>query len=224
MRLFLLPIVLIALTGADVEKTIMAHLNANFPVDGAEYVGDFSRLNLGSLAEFDSVAVDGYGKDIPRGNLVMRLSFFQNGERMHRTAGTVKIGILKQVLTAAVSIKAGEAIEPGMLALQTRDISPLDESAFESKDQLSELIASRYIPAGRIITKSSVSESPVVNIGDIVKIHYSKGSLSMNTNGIVRQAGAKGNDVRVMNMDTRRMISATVVDSGTVVIACREEM
>ena len=104
MRLFLLPIVLIALTGADVEKTIMAHLNANYPVDGAEYVGDFSRLNLGQLAEFDSVAVDGYGKDIPRGNVVVNLSLFQNGERMHRTAGTVKIGILKQVLTAAVSM------------------------------------------------------------------------------------------------------------------------
>lgn len=224
MRLFLLPIVLIALTGADVEKTIMAHLNANFPVDGAEYVGDFSRLNLGPLAEFDSVAVDGYGKDIPRGNLVMRLSFFQNGERIHRTAGTVKIGILKQVLTAGVSIKAGEEIDPSMVVLQLRDVSPLDESAFESTKQLGEVIASRYIPAGRIITKSSVSEPPVVNIGDIVKILYSKGALSLNTNGIVRQAGAKGNDVRVMNMDTRKIISATVVDSATVVIACREEM
>ncbi len=224
MRLFLLPIVLIALTGADVEKTIMAHLNANFPVDGAEYVGDFSRLNLGPLAEFDSVAVDGYGKDIPRGNLVMRLSFFQNGERIHRTAGTVKIGILKQVLTAGVSIKAGEEIDPSMVVLQSRDVSPLDESAFESTKQLGEVIASRYIPAGRIITKSSVSEPPVVNIGDIVKILYSKGPLSLNTNGIVRQAGAKGNDVRVMNVDTRKIISATVVDSATVVIACREEM
>ena len=224
MRLFLLPIVLIALTGADVEKTIMAHLNANFPVDGAEYVGDFSRLNLGSLAEFDSVAVDGYGKDIPRGNLVMRLSFFQNGERIHRTAGTVKIGILKQVLTAGVSIKAGEEIDPSMVVLQLRDVSPLDESAFESTKQLGEVVASRYIPAGRIITKSSVSQPPVVNIGDIVKIHYSKGLLSLNTNGIVRQAGAKGNDVRVMNVDTRKIISATVVDSATVVIACREEM
>lgn len=224
MRLFLLPFVLFAMTGTDVEESIMGHLKANYPVDGAEYVCDFSRLNLNRLTEFDSVAVDGYGKDIPRGNVVVRLSFFQKGERLHRTAGTVKIGILKQVLTAAVSVKVGETIDPGKVALQLRDISSLDQSTFESLDQLGDVIASRFIPAGRIITGSSVSEPPVVSIGDIVKIHYNKGPLSLNTNGIVRQAGAKGSYVRVMNMDTNRTISATVVDSATVVIANREEM
>ncbi len=224
MRLFLLPFVLFSMTGADVEKSIMGHLEANYPLDGAEYACDFSRLNLNRLTEFDSVAVDGYGKDIPRGNVVVRLSLFQKGERIHRTAGTVKIGVLKQVLTAAVSVKAGEAIDPGKVALQLRDISSLDQSTFESLDQLGNMIASRFIPAGRIITGSSVSEPPVVSIGDVVKIHYNKGPLSLNTNGIVRQAGAKGSYVRVMNMDTNRTISATVVDSATVVIANREEM
>lgn len=224
MRLFLLPLVLFALTGADVEEAIMGHLNANYPVDGAEYVCDFSRLNLDRLAEFDSVAVDGYGKEIPRGNVVVRLSFFRDGERIHRTAGTIKVGVLKQVLTAAVSVKAGETVDSNKVVLQLRDISSLDESAFESMAQLGEVIASRFIPAGRIITKSTVSEPPVVNIGDIVEIHYRKGPLSLNTNGIVRQAGARGSDVRVMNVDTRRIISATVVDSATVVIAHREEM
>lgn len=224
MRLFLLPLILLALTGADIEETIMGHLNANYPVDDAEYVCDFSRLNLDRLPEFDSVAVDGYGKDIPRGNVVVRLSFFQNGGRIHRTAGTIKVGVLKHVLIAAVSVKAGETVDSNNVVFQLRDISSLDESAFESMAQLGEVIASRFIPAGRIITRSTVSEPPVVKIGDMVEIHYSKGLLSLNTNGIVRQAGARGSDVRVMNMDTRKIISATVVDSATVVIAHREEM
>ncbi len=224
MRLFLLPLILLALTGADVEEAIMGHLNANYPVDDAEYICDFSRLNLDRLPEFDSVAVDGYGKDIPRGNVVVRLSFLQNGGRIHRTAGTIKVGVLKHVLTAAVSIKAGEAVDSNNVVFQLRDISSMDESAFESMAQLGEVIASRFIPAGRIITRSTVSEPPVVKIGDMVEIHYSKGPLSLNTNGIVRQAGARGSDVRVMNMDTRKIISATVIDSATVVIAHREEM
>jgi flagella basal body P-ring formation protein FlgA len=224
MRLFLLPFILFALTGADVEKAIMGHLNANYPVDGADYVCDFSRLDLDRLAEFDSVAVDGYGKDIPRGNVVVRLSFFENGQRIYRTAGTIKIGILKPVLTAAVSIKAGETADSSNVVAQLRDIASLDESTFESIERLGDVVASKFIPAGRIITGSSVSEPPVVNVGDIVEIRYSKGPLLLHTNGIIKRAGAVGSDVRVMNVDTGKIISATVVDSATVVIAHREEM
>jgi flagella basal body P-ring formation protein FlgA len=224
MRLFLLPLVLLALTGADVEEAIMGHLKANYPVDGAKYVCDFSRLDLDQLAEFDSVAVDGYGKDIPGGNVIVRLSFFQNGERTYRTAGTIKVGILKPVLTAAVSIKAGEAVDSSKVILQLRDISSLDESTFEYMGQLGDVVASKFIPAGRIITGSSISEPPVVNIGDVVEIRYSKGPLLLHTNGIIKRAGAVGSDVRVMNVDTGKIISATVVDSATVVIAHREEM
>ncbi|MEE9554272.1 MAG: flagellar basal body P-ring formation chaperone FlgA [candidate division Zixibacteria bacterium] len=224
MKLFLLPLVLFGLIDADVEKVITNHLNIHYPIENAEYVCDFSRLRFKDTNKFDSVAVDGYGKDIPAGNTVVRLSFFKDGSREHTSAGTIKIGILKEVLTSKAPIKAGEIISEDMVATQIRDIAQIKELVFDSVDMLGEVVATRYIPPGRIITGSSVAEPPVVVPGDMVEIRYKKGPLLLKAKGVVKQAGPLNAEIRVMNFDTNKIVHARVADSTTVVVTSREDM
>jgi flagella basal body P-ring formation protein FlgA len=51
-----------------------------------------------------------------------------------------------------------------------------------------------------------------------VTIRYSKGSLSLNTDGVVREDGFTGEKIRVMNFNSKKIITAVVVDSTTVAI------
>lgn len=224
MKFFLLPLVLFALSDADVEKTISEHLNSRYPVENAEYICDFSRLNLTGIDKFDSVAIDGYGKDIPRGNTVVRLSFFNDGSRTRTTAGTIKVGLLKEVLTSKTPIKTGDLITADMVAPQLRDIAGIKESVFDSIDMLGEVVATRYIPPGRILTGTLVAEPPVVVPGDMVEIRFKKGSLTLRVKGVVKQAGALNAEIRVMNFDTNKFVYARVADSVTVVVTSREDM
>jgi len=224
MKLLLLPLLMISINGSDVEKAVMDNLNDNFPLVDAEYLCDFSRLNTAKIDRYDSVAVDGFGKDLPRGNVVVRFSFFKDGTRAQMTAGTVKVGIIKKVLTLRSPVKAGEKITEDMVAQQFMDIAPLNENVFGSFEQLGEVVAVRYIPPGRILTRSSVTKQPVVVPGDIVDIKYKKGPLSLTARGIVKKAGSLNSEIRVLNIDTKKLLRARVVDSTTVALSMGEEM
>ncbi len=222
MRIFLLPIILISITSADVEKAVLDHLNGHFPLSDAEYVCDFSRMDLSRVPEADSVDITGYGKERPRGQVVVFFSFFNKGERVYKTNGTVRVGILKRVLTSAIPIKPGEPFSEENVRYEIRDIASVINEPVVSTEETSDKIASKYIPSGKIITRSSLKTPPVVSPGDMVEILYDRGALTLTVGGIVKQEGAGGDRVRVMNIDTRKVIYATVVDSATVAIAHKE--
>lgn len=222
MKIFLLPIVLFSITTADVEQAVLDHLNAHYPVQDAEYVCDFSRINLSRIPESDSVAVDGYGKENPKGQVVVYFSYFKNGNRVYKTNGTVRVGVLKRVLISTVPVKSGMSFSSDNIKYETRDIARAFEEPFNSEEKLFRMVASKYIPPGRIITKSLAKMRPVVSKGERLRVLYRKGSLNLTVGGIAKQEGAKGDRIKVMNIDTRKIIYATIVDSTTVVISKRE--
>jgi len=222
MKIFLLPLVLISISASNVEKAVLDHLNNHFPIADAEYVCDFSRLDLSRVPESDSVAINGYGKDKPEGQVVVFFSFYNDGERVYKTNGTVRVGILKKVLISAVPVKSGEPFTEENLEYETRDIALIGDEPVKSKKELSGKVASKYIPSGKIITRSSAKSAPVVTPGDMVGIYYDNGPFSLKVGGIIKQEGAEGDRIRVMNIDTRKVIYATVVDSVTVAIVKKE--
>ncbi|UCC78323.1 MAG: flagellar basal body P-ring formation protein FlgA [Candidatus Zixiibacteriota bacterium] len=222
MRIFLLPFILFSINSADVEKAVLEHLYGHFPLQNADYVCDFSRLDISRIPEADSVEINGYGKERPKGQVVVFFSFFNKGERVYRTNGTVRVGILKEVLTASVPIKMGEPFTDENTGYEIRDIASSNDEPVELKDNISGKVASRFIPAGKIITLSSLKTPPVVSPGDVVEILYDERAFSLKVGGVVKQEGARGDRVRVMNIDTRKVVYATVVDSATVAIKHKE--
>ena len=224
MRFILLPIILIALNGADIEKVIIADLNSRFPLTNSQYACDFSHLYLGVLPDYDSVAVDGYGKDVPKGQTVVRLSFFHAGERVHKSTGSIKVGIVKLVLITTGPIKAGEQFSSDRLSTETRDISTLDEMPLESPTVLQGKVATHFIPSGRMLTASLAQAPPAIHVGDHVEIQITKGPVILETDGVARENGYAGKSIRVMNSDSRKIVSAVVIDSTTFAMGIKEEM
>ncbi len=222
MKIFLLPFVLISITSANMERAVLDHLNKYYPVTDAEYVCDFSRINTSRIPESDSVAVDGYGKENPRGQVVVYFSYFNNGKRVFKTNGTVRVGLLKRTLISTAPIKSGAPFTAENLKYETRDIASSDGNLFSHKEELIGMVASKFIPAGRVITRSDSKKAPLVTRGDMVRILYNRGALSLRVDGVARQDGATGEKIKIMNIDTRKIIYATIVDSTTVAVASRE--
>ena len=180
MNLFLFSLILISISPAKVERAVLDHLNNHFPLTSAEYVCDFSRLNLDRVPASDSVEITGYGKEVPRGQVVVFFSFFKEGDRVYKTNGTVRVGVLKEVLTSSVPIKPGEPISKDNVGFEIRDIASENDEPLASIDELLGKVASKYIPSGKILLKSSVRMPPVVSPGDVVNILYKSGSLSLS--------------------------------------------
>lgn len=218
MRQFIFPLIIIALGGPNIEQTILSYLNSHYPQTSAQYVCDASTVNNLASADCDSVAVDGFGKDNPMGQVVVRLSFFKNGERIGKTSAGIRVGILKSVLVADAPIKAGEPLTSDKIRIETRDVSISDDGPLETVDQASGMVASRHIPAGRILCLSAFKRPPTLSTGDHVTIRFLKGALSLNTAGVAREDGFAGEQIRVMNFNSKKVITAVVIDSTTVAI------
>ena len=222
MRHFLWPILLISISGSDVERSIVNYLNRYYPVENAQYVCDVSNIKIPEDSQIDSIAVDSFCKDNPKGQTVVRLSFYKDGLSALKTSVSVKIGILKPVLVTSQAIKAGESITSEKLMLETRDIAPSDESPILDTCRISGMVASRFMPAGRMLTASSLMQPPVIRSGDKVTIRYSQGPVELSVDGVARESGLIGESIRVMNANSRKIIRAVVLNSSTVAIGEEE--
>jgi flagella basal body P-ring formation protein FlgA len=223
MHHFLWPLLLISISGADVQREILSYLEQHYPLQNGQYICDISAVNTSVDASYDSVAIDGFGKENPRGIVVARLSYYSDGKPVNRVSVSVKIGILKPVLVTTSIIKANEPIDPARVTFETRDIAGAGEIPLSELDQLTGMVASHYIPAGRAITNSMIMVPPTLKMGDRVIIKYSRGPLCLTAEGVARENGSIGNRIKVSNSLSRKIITAVVVDANTVAIGDKEE-
>jgi flagella basal body P-ring formation protein FlgA len=76
----------------------------------------------------------------------------------------------------------------------------------------------RNLEEGETILAHMVRKIPLVKNGDRILIVADKGSLHVTAPGVVRQNGFKNDTVRVENLQSRKIILGTVIDSRTVQI------
>jgi len=106
-------------------------------------------------------------------------------------------------IIATRNIFKGEVLTP-------RDI---DVSDAENRNRVASLIgheAVRLIYKGSVITASDVGPIRLVNRNDIVTVNLQFGALQISMRGRSLDAGGKNETIRVMNLDSRKIIQAKV--------------
>ena len=223
MRHFLWPLLLISIGAGDVQRDIVKYLEQYYPLDSGQYVCDAAAVNFTSEMNYDSVAIDGFGKEPPRGLVVAKLSFYSAGKLINRSNISVKIGIIKPVLVTSKIIKADEPVTRENVSFQMRDIAGYSDQPLCELEQLSGMVASHYLASGREITKSMIMMPPAMKIGDKVEIKYSHGAILLTADGVARENGSIGDRIKVTNTLSHRIITATIVNGSTVMIGGKEE-
>ena len=200
-----------------VETAVKAYVQNNFPVEKAEYQYDFRRINWNTLpTEVDSVQVFRIGKDSPLGNTIFTLGFFDDNNLVKAVPVSIGVTMLVDALVTTTPVNIGESVQGLMLARRTitgRGEMPLTDSTY-----LEGKIAARYIPAGSIVYNSQVEPKPVVQPGDKVSIIFEKGALKVTAEGVARQKGGVGETIRVVNLGSKKVIQAMIIDSLTVAV------
>lgn len=84
-------------------------------------------------------------------------------------------------------------------------------------DNLKDLLGQsprRMLAAGKPIRRTDVIPMILVSKGDQIVISLSSGALTLSTRAIALEAGAKGETIRVRNLNSRKIIEVTVTASG----------
>jgi flagella basal body P-ring formation protein FlgA len=199
-------------------------------------IADAVQARIGSSADLD-VAVDGgdlelnLPTDVDNSVTVSAINFDPVSDRfaailvapaagppiIQRTVfGTVFE--MAQVPVPKRLISAGAIIGAGDLEWQPVRLTRLSGNSLTDADQLIGRMAKRPLKAGQILRQSDVEVSPVIHKNDLVQLVVKTGQMTLSVQGKAMQDAALGQTVRVINVNSNRQLSGTVIDAGTVAV------
>lgn len=115
-------------------------------------------------------------------------------------------------------ISAGETISAGDLEWQAVHLTRLSANSLTDAEQLIGRTAKRPLKAGQLLRQSDVAVSPVIRKNDLIHLVVKTGQMTLTVQGKALQDAALGQTIRVINVNSNRQLSGTVVDAGTVAI------
>ncbi len=116
------------------------------------------------------------------------------------------------------SLKMGHVIQPGDVELTRLKSDHILRNIISDEADIMGHRLIRNLEEGETILAHMIQKVPLVKNGDRILIIAHKGSLRVTAPGVVRQNGFKNDTVRVENMQSRKIILGTVLDSRTVQI------
>jgi flagellar basal body P-ring formation protein FlgA len=140
------------------------------------------------------------------------------GETKKRLRLYADVKVSYDVYRPILSLKMGHVLQPGDVELtQLKSDHMLRNIISDETDIIGHRLI-RNLEEGETILAHMIQKVPLVKNGDRILIVANKGSLRVTAPGVVRQNGFKNDTVRVENLQSRKIILGTVIDSRTVQI------
>lgn len=130
----------------------------------------------------------------------------------------VEIRIFEPVVVSRATLPRGSLISRHLLTLREVESSSLNYSYFRDIDQVAGTEATKPIQANSVIFTNMVQAADAVRKGDEVIIKAQVGPLFVRIKGLALQDGAIGEQIQVRNIQSRRIIRATVTGPGSVLV------
>ena len=89
-------------------------------------------------------------------------------------------------------------------------------------ESFSGMRTARYIPAGKIITKSSIEKIPAIRRGEIVSVVIENNNIKIKTKAKARQDGYINEIIKCQKLESHSFFKAKVVASNKVIINLEE--
>lgn len=154
-----------------------------------------------------------------RGPTVVRLDLNVDGEVARTLTVTVDCRLYGDVVVSRHALRPGTELAADALAVEERDVTGLKQGSFASVDELAGMEARRPIGVGEVVSRAHVGPVPVVRRDEEVVLSLETRSMSLLAAGIALQDGGVGQRIRVRNADSKKVLTAEVVDVGTVRVA-----
>jgi flagella basal body P-ring formation protein FlgA len=113
-------------------------------------------------------------------------------------------------ILAARNIRAGEIVAAGDIE------APKGGDAMRRAARLIGLEAVHNIYRGQPVSESDVRSPTLVSRNQLVTMEFAKGPMLISTEGRALDQGGFGDRIRVMNLLSKRVVSAVVVSASTV--------
>lgn len=145
--------------------------------------------------------------------LPLRLTFAGGVEKVYYITG--QITGKGKALAATRALMMGEKITSSDVREQETDLNYTND-AFATSEDLEGKTAGRMIQMGRVIYKSDLKRESVVQRGQVIRVISGNDAFEVSTQMMAEDNGAIGDQVRLKNPETLKLMSGRVVDRGVV--------
>jgi flagella basal body P-ring formation protein FlgA len=172
--------------------------------------------------EFDSLTVCRMAgsitdaKLIPRGSVSLQVDFFKNNEEIKSGQIRVQIRHFENVLVSVDRFKRHDLPTPDKYMTKRMETTSLTENPVTSEDELSGKWARRNVGIGQILTSRMFEPIPAITVGQQVSILYKSSGLELTARGTALQPGDIGDQIKIKNNQSKKIIACTVMDDETV--------
>jgi flagella basal body P-ring formation protein FlgA len=131
--------------------------------------------------------------------------------------GTIEVSIEAPHLVAG--LPAGTVLRPEHIVMRPLPIQQADAQGVASLEQLVGMALNRQSRDGMLLRASDVSTPLAVAKNDLVTIYYRQGPMTLTVKGQAVTGAATGAPLQVLNLVSRRVISASVIAPGAVEVS-----
>ena len=122
----------------------------------------------------------------------------------------------------SVTIYPGDNISADMLTTGTFPAGTAENyPVIAARSELVGMVARRTLLAGRLIARNTIGEPDLVQKGKIIPIRFEQGPLIITASVLALQSGALNDMIQVRNIDSGKVVVATVDADGSVRIDAR---
>jgi flagella basal body P-ring formation protein FlgA len=197
-----------------VERAIRSRMpwnDANVTVSGVQFDEDV-KLPKGKL----TYQVAPKRHEDYMGPTILALHLFVDGKPVRKLWVNATIAVMADVVAVARPLGKHQHVTLDDLTIQRRDRSDLPADTVSRMEDALGFRTTRMIYPDTVLRSSMLALPPVVRRGDLVKIVADAGTMTITATGVVKQQGRKGEMVRVMNTNSKRIILARVTGPGAV--------
>jgi len=131
---------------------------------------------------------------------------------------TFDIKRFRSVVVAVDGIKPGNIIRNDNVDIASVEVSRVFDDIFTRIDDVVGMEVKRPIRPGDVITGKAIKKRPAIHKGDRVVILIKSSGLEVRSKGICQETGGYGEIVKVMNVDTKKMLLGSVLNGGIVMV------
>lgn len=153
----------------------------------------------------------------PVGRLTVRIRC--NGDTPWSIFVPAHVNLYLDVVVAKHPVKRNNLLQDSDLMLAERDISALGQGYYLDLKQVVGAQATRTLSAGQPVLSSQIRTPPMVKRGDQVVIRARSGAISVRMPGEALTDGSHGQQIRVRNLRSQRVVRARVVAPGQVEVS-----
>ena len=150
------------------------------------------------------------------GKCSIAVDFSVNGHLQKKVWATATIEILGSVVVTRKPLGRHKPITEDDIELQTMDLSDLPDGVITDLATVLGKRTRRAIGAQTPLRADLIELPPLVKRGDLVVIVAESNGLKITTLGQVKKRGRLGERIPVINMDSKKILYARVIDSNTV--------